>query len=57
MKTLESKKTELINKIKNLKDNFDFILPDDDFFWEERREDVIGFRNELDELIKIIKDL
>jgi hypothetical protein len=57
MKLLESKKNELINKIKDIKSNFNFLLPDDDFFWENHREDVNEVKNDLDELIKNIKDL
>lgn len=45
--------TKAIKVLNELKDSFGYILPDDDFFWENYREDVSEVYNHIDTLKKL----
>lgn len=49
-----SDKKLVLNKIKDIKDSFSYILPDDDYFWENYREDVQEVYNHINTLKELI---
>lgn len=49
-----SDKKLMLNKLNDIKNSFDYILPDDDFFWENYREDVQEVYNHINTLRKLI---
>lgn len=44
----------VLNKIQDIKDSFSYILPDDDYFWENYREDVQEVYNHINTLKELI---
>lgn len=49
-----SEKKLMLKKLVDIKDSFEYILPDDDFFWENYREDVQEVYNHINMLKELI---
>lgn len=49
-----SDKKLMLNKLNDIKDSFSYILPDDDYFWENYREDVQEVYNHINTLKELI---
>ena len=44
----------MLKKLAEIKSSFDYILPDDDYFWENYREDVQEVYNHINTLKALI---
>ena len=49
-----SDKKLMLKKLIDIKSSFDYILPDDDIFWENYREDVQEVYNHINTLKELI---
>ncbi len=49
-----SDKKLMLKKLVDIKNSFDYILPDDDNFWENYREDVQEVYNHINMLKELI---
>lgn len=49
-----SDKKLMLNKLVEIKNSFEYILPDDDYFWENYREDVQEVYNHINTLKELI---
>lgn len=49
-----SDKKLMLKKLVDIKSSFDYILPDDDNFWENYREDVQEVYNHINTLKELI---
>lgn len=47
-------KNQMLKKLAEIKSSFDYILPDDDYFWENYREDVQEVYNHINTLKALI---
>jgi len=47
-------KNLMLKKLVDIKNSFNYILPDDDYFWENYREDVQEFYNHINMLKELI---
>lgn len=47
-------KNLMLKKLADIKEAFNYILPDDDFFWENYREDVQEVYNHINMLKALI---
>lgn len=47
-------KNLMLKKLAEIKSSFEYILPDDDFFWENYREDVEEVYNHINTLKALI---
>lgn len=49
-----SDKKLMLKKLVDIKNSFEYILPDDDYFWENYREDVQEVYNHINMLKALI---
>lgn len=49
-----SDKKLMLKKLVDIKNSFEYILPDDDYFWENYREDVQEVYNHINTLKALI---